>query len=84
MYDVRLKWYDLGLELDIPALKLDVIAQKNKNDHSDCLRDMLRVWLRFVDNPPTWDAIAKALTTKVIDELELANEGKLYTRVLCV
>ena len=76
LYDVRLKWYDIGVELDISPADLDVIKKKNHDDPGDCLREMLWMWLKFVDNRPNWNEIAKALTTKVINELALANKGK--------
>lgn len=76
MHEARLKWYDLGLELDISDVELDVIAKKFNSDPDVCLREMLKVWLRFVNNPPTWKMIANALTSKVVDELALAKKGK--------
>lgn len=75
LYDIRLKWYDLGLELEVKEEDLDEIRVKYKDDPSDCQREMIKIWLRFVDNPPTWNALAKALRAKAIKEIALAIEG---------
>ena len=72
LYDVRLKWYDIGVELNVDEKKLDEIKFKNKEDPGVCLREMLRVCL---ENTLTWRAIAEALEAKAISELRLASEG---------
>lgn len=75
LYGVRLKWYDIGLELEIEEEELDVIKHKENNDPSKCLREMIKVWLKSVDKPPTWEALAEALKAKAVNEVALARKG---------
>ena len=79
LYDVRLKWYDIGIELNIPLTELDDIKKKYNDDSSDCLREMVRVWLnsKSFETPPTWKALADALEAKAISKKALAAKGKL-------
>lgn len=77
LYEVRLKWYDLGIELEVEDGELDEIKSKNKDDHGACLRDMIRARLRFIWDPLTWSHIADALSARAINELELAERGNL-------
>ena len=76
LYPIRLKWYDLGIELDIPEEELDEIRSKNRDDYGACLRDMITVRLKFRDDQLTWGHLADALKARAINELELAEKGK--------
>ena len=49
VYDAAAKWYDLGIELGIPADKLDAIKKKENDDPSACLRELLKDWLSLWD-----------------------------------
>ena len=75
LYDVRRKWYNIGLELGVEHDKLDIIQDKNGTDYDACLREMLKIWLKFYPNKPTWGQVADALMERAIDEKELADEG---------
>lgn len=75
LIDVCLKWYDLGVELDVEEEALDEIKSVNSNQPRVCLREMLKVRLRAVDNPLSWKILAEALKSKVINEVELARKG---------
>lgn len=75
LYDIRLRWYDLGVELEIPCEELDRIKDANRDDHAACLREMIKVRLRFPDDPLTWSHIKEALSAKAVNELELAKQG---------
>ena len=81
LYPIRLKWYDLGIELDVPGEELDEIKSKNKDDHGACLRDMITARLKFKDDPLTWGHLADALKARAINELELAEKGNLFTNL---
>ena len=72
LYSVRLKWYDLGLELDVDEEELDVIKAKDKDDPNTCLREMLRVRLK---TPLTWKMLGQALCAKAINESEMSAKG---------
>ena len=75
LYEVRLKWYDIGVELNVDEEKLDEIKFKYDKDPGVGLREMLRVCLK---NTLTWKAIAEALEAKAISEPILASKGNYY------
>ena len=70
---VSAKWEDIGLLLDLETGRLDTI----RSDHHDsqvCFREMLKLWLKQVDPPPTWSAIIEAI--EVFEYESLAEELK--------
>ena len=75
LYSVRLKWYDIGLELGLKVDKLDDIRGSCGSNSDEALLRMLQIWLKSFPTRPTWDQLAKALTHKAIDEAELAEQG---------
>ena len=75
LYDVKRKWYNIGLELGVEHNKLDEIQDKHGTDYDTCLREMLKIWLKFYPNKPTWRQLADALKEQAIDERELADDG---------
>jgi hypothetical protein len=77
LHDFKLKWYDLGIELDVEVHELDVI-RKEKDDHGNCLVEMLKLRLRFADKPLTWKILAKVLSGKVINEKKTAEKCRVY------
>jgi hypothetical protein len=76
LFGIRLKWYDLGLELKVKEEELDVIKHKEKDDPNACLREMLRIPLK---SGLTWTRLAIALFSEAINEYELAKEGMPHT-----
>ena len=77
LYDVRLKWYNIGLELGIDSITLDEIQFTYNKDPGTCLRELIKVWLKQIDTPTTWEKIAEALRSPCIDEKELADNGEI-------
>ena len=75
LLEVKSKWYDIGLELDIDPDTLDDIKDKFKDNHQDCLTEMLKVWLKSTNPKPTWTALGDALKDEAVDEVELAKKG---------
>ena len=75
LLDVQLKWYDLGIELEVSQQELNVIRSNHKDDPASGLREMVTVWLKDNDQA-TWDALAEALESKSIKEKNLAKEGQ--------
>ena len=62
---IAVKWYDIGIQLNIPSFKLDNI--RNETDHvtQRCLQ-MLQMWLQRSSNAeksrrPTWDNMYTAM-----------------------
>ena len=68
---VAAKWHNLGLALDVDSSRLEILEADNGNV-TDCLREMLKVWLRNADRP-TWERVAKALESSPIDMEGLAQ-----------
>ena len=67
------KWEDIGLLLDLETGRLDAI----KSDHHDsqtCFREMLKLWLKRDDPPPTWSAIIE--TIRILQYKLLAEDLK--------
>ena len=55
------KWEDIGIQLDIEDGQLSRIKIDNAGDSRACLREMLRVWLKRINPPPSWSNLADAL-----------------------
>ena len=63
---IAVKWYDIGIQLNIPSYRLDNI--RNETDHitQQCLQ-MLQMWLQRSSNAenkshcPTWENMYKAM-----------------------
>ena len=60
MSDAKPKWYELGFQLEIKAVVLDVIKM-DSNDVQACFRKMLSAWLKMIDPPPSWEGLMTAL-----------------------
>lgn len=73
LYEARLKWYNIGIELDCDLTELDVIKLKHREDPTNCLTEMIR--FKICDTPLTWNVIAKALSAKAVDEKKLAAKA---------
>ena len=54
------KWYQLGIQLDIPAATLSTIESDHSRDAQRCMTEVLNRWLR---NAPgcSWAKLAQAL-----------------------
>ena len=66
------KWEDIGIELEVDDELLVQIKKDYPGDSKQCLREMLREWLKTSNPPPSWEAIAQ-VAADVGDE-ELAAE----------
>ena len=62
------KWHDAGELLDLTAANLECISAKHRGDVRECLRDVLRDWVRSdsSDYPATWGGLLSLL-----DDLQL-------------
>ena len=74
LFSVRDKWYDIGLELNIPFQMLNVIEKDNPNNCSSCLRKMLMEWLSSSSPDPSWSGLVEALSSEPVGEKRLARE----------
>jgi len=64
------KWKPIGIQLEINNLAS--IETKHRSDPQPCLLEMLEIWLKRVDPPPSWAAIVEAL--EFLKEEKLAEE----------
>ena len=71
LYPVAAKWENIGILVGIKPNILDSIKKDNSSSQEDCLREMLKVWEKQVNPPPTWSAMADALC--IIGENEFAR-----------
>ena len=67
------KWKVIGVHLKIS--NLTSIATKHHDDPHLCLLEMLEVWLKRVDPPPTWLAIIEAV--EFLGEQQLGRELRM-------
>lgn len=74
LYRVRVNWKNIGIELDIDLGTLNAIEKHRKGDPDECLLDMLNMWLKQVDPPPSWESLAEALESVSIGEDHLAQQ----------
>ena len=72
------KWYRLGLELDIPDATLQVIGEDTHNcNHEEAFSRVLREWLNNCTNP-TWIAVVQALKTIGLNQVASTIEKKHF------
>ncbi len=72
-YSARTKWYNIGLELGVQSDTLDSIRDRF-DDPIDCLREVLRPWLKGISPRATWRCLVDALRSCIIGEEKLASE----------
>ena len=71
---VASKWENIGVMLGIDSGVLDNIDADNPKSCENCLREMLKVWLKQLAPAPSWQAVVEALD--VLGEPKLAQELK--------
>ncbi len=75
IYDARAKWYDIGIELEIPTGTLKSIKSMYDSP-ADCLVEILDIWLKQVEPKPSWRLLITALEQPTIGEERLADKLK--------
>ena len=73
IFSIHHKWYNIGLELDIPFSTLDAI-EMNYRTSDRCLTEMLKQWLTRDFPAPTWSKLVEALSSEPVGEQRLAKE----------
>ena len=63
----------MGLELGLRVPTLDGIETRCNGNPCQCLREVLKEWLRGVDPLPTWHVIIKALKSPTLGHHQLAD-----------
>ena len=74
LWDVRHKWYNIGIELDLRKADLDNLRKQYKNDFDVCLSEIITAWLKRTDPRPTWKALIEALKEPTVEEDALAED----------
>ena len=74
IWDARLDWQDIGIELGLNMTDLDVIEENCRGNVDKCFSKMLTLWLRGVDPHPTWSAMVAALKKPAVGLGELAEQ----------
>ena len=69
------KWYDIGLQLNLPVGTLQKIREQY-SDPKTCLREMLSSWLVTIKPYPTWRTLVQVLKRRAVEEHSLADELK--------
>ena len=74
IWDARYKWKLIGLQLHFKMTDLEPIEMTKKGVVDDCFIEMLTLWLRRADPPPTWSALVAALKRRMVGFQDLAKQ----------
>ena len=75
LHDVRAKWYDIGIQLNISMGTLDAIRAEH-SECGKCLCEMLKYWLNSKSQQATFDALIEALSSEPVGENTLAENTR--------
>ena len=73
LHPVSDKWFSLGVQLQVPIETLKCIETEH-NQMSRRLLEMLTVWLKCTNPPPTWNILTEALESPPVGERLLAQQ----------
>ena len=76
LFDVKKKWYSIGLQLKVPDVRLDEIEGSCNGDYEVGLRRMVQQWRRQINPSASWPILVKALRTRTVNESILASNLK--------
>ena len=71
-YDIRDKWYDIGLSLQVRRYILDDFNQSQKNDVVK-LFDVIDNFLTTQPSPVTWETVKTAMESPIVNNKEIAK-----------
>ena len=76
LYQVSWRWKEIGVQLKLSADALEGIGRERQyQDDGQRLIEVLRRWLNNVDDPPpSWPAVVRALRSKFVNAVGLAEE----------
>ena len=72
-------WEYIGIQLDIDDGQLKQIKLDNPGDSKACLREMLRIWLKRVNPPPSWSEMVEALEIQGSEDIASQVKTKYVT-----
>ena len=73
LHPVSDKWFSLGVQLQVPIENLKCIETEH-NQMNRRLLEMLTVWLKCTNPPPTWNILTEALESPPVGEKLLAQQ----------
>ena len=73
LHPVSDKWFSLGVQLQVPIETLKCIRRENL-PMTERLLEMLTVWLKCTNPPPTWTILTEALESAPVGEGLLAQQ----------
>ena len=73
-WEARSKWMDIGIELNVMKSDLEVIQENCGSNVEKCFTEMLTLWLKNVDPPPTWSAMIAALRDPAVGLKKLSDD----------
>ena len=76
IWEARLKWCDIGIELELNKSDLDTI-QQNYTETNKCFNEMLCEWLKRIDLQPNWSSLVNALSAPAVGLGHLAEKVKI-------
>jgi hypothetical protein len=81
VWDARAKWKQIGSVFGLTDHHLNAIKAARRDvgavyhlDIEKCFVDVLILWLKQVDPPPTWSSMVAALRDATVGEGELADQ----------
>jgi hypothetical protein len=75
VWEARTQWMNIGIELNILKTNLDAIKMTVQGRNpGDCLTEMLSLWLKQVNPPPTWTALITTLKRPTVGLEQLAEQ----------
>ena len=72
-WEARIKWADIGIELNLNKDDLDAIRQNHSADVGTCFTEMLTIWLRQTTPPPNMAQLISALKQPPVGLHQLAE-----------
>ena len=82
LYEVRAKWYGLGVQLGMKTSDLDAFETQYQNNLDRCLIKMLSDWLSRTDpSPPSWQRVVDALSSPAIgNQVTVGRLQQIYCK----
>ncbi len=74
-FDARVKWENIGLQLEVDYQTLNVIQHEHSHNVDACFKDMLTKWLTG-NGERTWSKLAHALENKTVAFTNLSDNIK--------
>ena len=76
VYDARVKWESIGLQLGISPNDLDPIKSSSRGD-AESLLEALKIFLNRAEPKPTWELLANALDSRSVNRGAMAEQLRI-------